>query len=140
MLNQVLLSTQVPNTHKRMRIKIMHNIGILFVKMGQGCSAMITFVGQSFRLRTVFCRVFVAFLSRLLANTSDCGKYFVAFLSRLSANPSDCGQYFVAFCRVFCHVCRPILPIADSILSRFVAFLSRFCHVCRPILPIANSI
>ena len=26
---------QVPNTHKMLRIKIMHNIGILFVKMGQ---------------------------------------------------------------------------------------------------------
>merc|ERR1712088_429679 len=26
---------QVPNTHKTMRIKIMHNIGVLFVKMGQ---------------------------------------------------------------------------------------------------------
>ena len=37
---------QVPNTHKRMRIKIMHNIGILFVKMGQ--------VTISLRCRTVF--------------------------------------------------------------------------------------
>ena len=26
---------KVPNTHKTMRIKIMHNIGVLFVKMGQ---------------------------------------------------------------------------------------------------------
>nr|CAD7458130.1 unnamed protein product [Timema tahoe] len=26
---------QVPNTHKHLRVKIMHNIGILFVKMGQ---------------------------------------------------------------------------------------------------------
>ena len=25
----------MPNTHKTLRIKIMHNIGILFVKMGQ---------------------------------------------------------------------------------------------------------
>lgn len=29
------LLRQVPNTHKTLRIKIMHNIGILFVKMGQ---------------------------------------------------------------------------------------------------------
>ena len=28
---------QVPNTHKTMRIKIMHNIGVLFVKMGKTC-------------------------------------------------------------------------------------------------------
>ena len=34
---------QVPNTHKRMRIKIMHNIGILFVKMGQYSDACTSF-------------------------------------------------------------------------------------------------
>ena len=34
---------QVPNTHKSMRIKIMHNIGILFVKMGQYSDACTSF-------------------------------------------------------------------------------------------------
>ena len=35
MLDHNNLLRQVPNTHKTLRIKIMHNIGILFVKMGQ---------------------------------------------------------------------------------------------------------
>ena len=35
--------TQVPNTHKTLRIKIMHNIGILFVKMGQYSDACSSF-------------------------------------------------------------------------------------------------
>lgn len=34
---------QVANTHKSMRIKIMHNIGILFVKMGQYSDACTSF-------------------------------------------------------------------------------------------------
>ncbi|XP_054278249.1 intraflagellar transport protein 88 homolog [Macrosteles quadrilineatus] len=34
---------QVPNTHKDLRIKIMHNIGILFVKMGQFSDACTSF-------------------------------------------------------------------------------------------------
>ena len=29
------IHSQVANTHKSMRVKIMHNIGILFVRMGQ---------------------------------------------------------------------------------------------------------
>ncbi|KAK7867313.1 hypothetical protein R5R35_002130 [Gryllus longicercus] len=34
---------QVPNTHRELRIKIMHNIGILFVKMGQFSDACSSF-------------------------------------------------------------------------------------------------
>ena len=38
-----LMICKVPNTHKSMRIKIMHNIGILFVKMGQYSDACTSF-------------------------------------------------------------------------------------------------
>lgn len=34
---------QVPTNHKTIRIKIMHNIGILFVKMGQYSDACASF-------------------------------------------------------------------------------------------------
>ncbi|XP_063223516.1 intraflagellar transport protein 88 homolog isoform X2 [Bacillus rossius redtenbacheri] len=34
---------QVPNTHKYLRVKIMHNIGVLFVKMGQFSEACSSF-------------------------------------------------------------------------------------------------
>ena len=38
-----MMWSQVPNTHKTMRIKIMHNIGVLFVKMGQSLDTLILF-------------------------------------------------------------------------------------------------
>ncbi|EDO27720.1 predicted protein, partial [Nematostella vectensis] len=48
---------QVPNTHKEMRIKIMQNIGIAFVKMGQYSDAVTSFehiMGEKANFQTGF--------------------------------------------------------------------------------------
>ena len=63
---------QVPNTHKTMRIKIMHNIGVLFVKMGE--TFFIPCVGERY-CQFVSLQVNTTMLAPLL-NGSCQSRYF----------------------------------------------------------------
>ena len=66
---------QVPNTHKTMRIKIMHNIGVLFVKMGE--TFFIPCVGERY-CQFVSLQVNTTMLAPLL-NGSCQSRYFIFF-------------------------------------------------------------
>ena len=75
---------QVPNTHKTMRIKIMHNIGVLFVKMGETCFLYLD--GERY-CQFVSLQVNITMLAPLL-NGSCQSRYF--YLLQVSAG----GQQF----------------------------------------------